>query len=1674
MAWDIGAFEEYPLINKYESTTVTDVPSTKIPTLKINVNDSTTVTESVSFPYAATEIAQSRFSAISDSSTSQITVNAAPQGSRIVVIAYSNYSTQAISSVSDSRGNSYSIDVTFTDASTSCEIYIVSALATTALQDNDTVTITWSNPTYSYRFASVFYLENADVFDISKSNTTYSSTLSASETVANDSVQIGFTFIQSETYSWTGLNSEWEIIGLHNSLPGGSRGCFFEKETVSGASINPGGSFDGSVSYCVAWASYKQASTLTVNKYESVTVTEDKTVNVQSVSTALEINKYESVTVSEDKRLYSGPISKIADITGTAYSSTSISSDAFSVSVGQFIVIGITTNNNGYVSAVSDSAGNTYSLRDYIPITNYSSLRIAYATVTQASGSNVITATITDNTGSSRNEIYGYVFSTSEGSFAFDTEGSAYNVWDSAGTKQTSNFTTTGNDELVFSCCTAPNASGYSNYYIGDAAPTTYFTSATNYTGIAYSIFASTQSNIHSQFDIASSSTWLIHAVAFKIFLKISKSESVSVTESKTVVKPSRLLHTVKPTGGDFTTLSAAIEHLKSVHSNLVADNVYADIEIDGDWSGGADTTQVALNSSLSTDSSRYVHIYTTPNARHTGEWDTSKYILSCTNQTAISLGRDNIRVTGLQIEVTENRGEFYTSSCIAESWDWISNAKFDRNIFKINCNGNNGAYGIYLNNPYISGTDIRIQNCIFIGGTGTWVNHGIYIYGGNDVASLYIYNSTFKDLLCGVSHEGNTNTTVYVKNCGFINCTDDLNGTISTTTNSTSTPTLASGKSFHLASSDTTWKDQGTDLSSDSGRINSLDIDGQTRFGTWDIGADEWSPYISVNDSISITESKTVNVQSVSAPLTINVNDSVSTLDGLFQTKLIASAKANGYPTGTDGLSITHGFTLQNGDVLYAFFTQNDDTGTSVSCSDWTALTFTATATQDDILTSTLRKVITNAAGEPSSYTFVVNDNTGLDHMCVILVQLRGVDTTTPEDSTSQVSTGVDDFTPDNVNITTSTSGAMVLIAHATNLPNDTSATKTAGAPSGYTLIDSTYDSAGTGLESWLSVAYATPASTGSQNIGSWTNSPDDSTSEYHTIAVAVKPSPTIKIAQLKPIVNDSTSVTESITSTGTLNISKSESVTVTEDKTINIPAVGSYNVNKYESVSVTEERIVNRNNAATYSINKFETSSVTEYRNFTGTERINKFETVSLTEDIARKVTNYISKFDATSLTEYRNFTGTTRVSVYDAASAQEYKIVSAGGVVSRYVSVYDATTLTEFRNILFRRLLISSYDSATAQETIGKLVPFLKPIIADPTVLTEYVIAWLRQNKISVVDLISILENVQARLSASRTSVYDATTISEAVVAAIKQLKPSIFDSSNITEYRLVQIISAGIRSVSVYDSATTTEAATTLIRQLKGAVSDPVAVLDAVVSIVLNLKTSKYDSVSIIDLPSVVMASLGSLFKIDNVTLTESVNVLLRKLLTSKYDAATVTEQTIVSILSAGTRNINKFDTVTITEAVSTLIKQLKPTVYDAKTVTEYVNLVIRQLRPMATENVTMLDAASILIKNFKVINYDSVTLTENVIANRLAAAIRQVSTYDATIITEFVRLFSPTIAAVVFDTVDIIEVIGGGLYPTGFARKVRVAFRGRTSDIGFTGRRAKVTFVGRVSDTTYEG
>jgi hypothetical protein len=297
-----------------------------------------------------------------------------------------------------------------------------------------------------------------------------------------------------------------------------------------------------------------------------------------------------------------------------------------------------------------------------------------------------------------------------------------------------------------------------------------------------------------------------------------------------------QLKKTVKPTGqgGDYTSLDAAET---AQEQNLVTADKYLLLEIDGDWSGAADSFCSVQN--YTTSETCYIRIYTTSAARHSGKWDDTKYrivYVDTTNPLRISV--PFVRVEGLQVYGTgtgSGKDIIYVNDTTANAKQYVSNC-----IVRVDTNNTGNPFGV--NFEVASTATCWCWNCI----AQDFVNaQGFY----SALCTSYFYNCTAYNAssASGVGYHSASGTTLW-KNCGAAACQTGFSGGTQTTC-STSTPTFVSTAGtydLHLQSGDTTWKDQGTDLSADANRpfgdtTITLDIDGQTRSGSWDIGADEY-----------------------------------------------------------------------------------------------------------------------------------------------------------------------------------------------------------------------------------------------------------------------------------------------------------------------------------------------------------------------------------------------------------------------------------------------------------------------------------------------------------------------------------------------------------------------------------------------------------------------------------------------------------------------------------------------------------------------------------------------------------------------------------------------------------------------------------------------------------------
>lgn len=205
-----------------------------------------------------------RSSTIADSATTVITLDvAASVGDTVVVCAWwSSYNvTQRISGVSDARSNTYTTRVSATPSSATYGMEIYTSQITTGLSISDTVTISWSGPTYTYRTAYVCKLAGSPTYNVSKSAVSpYGTTVSASEsTTAASCSGVGFVLYPStKTYG----SSSWSVSGT--TVTNGSKSDLVYQDDLGAAGAkDPGGAISANDWWGCVWVACAPAATST-------------------------------------------------------------------------------------------------------------------------------------------------------------------------------------------------------------------------------------------------------------------------------------------------------------------------------------------------------------------------------------------------------------------------------------------------------------------------------------------------------------------------------------------------------------------------------------------------------------------------------------------------------------------------------------------------------------------------------------------------------------------------------------------------------------------------------------------------------------------------------------------------------------------------------------------------------------------------------------------------------------------------------------------------------------------------------------------------------------------------------------------------------------------------------------------------------------------------------------------------------------------------------------------------------------------------------------------------------------------------------------------------------------------------------------------------------------------
>jgi len=263
------------------------------------------------------------------------------------------------------------------------------------------------------------------------------------------------------------------------------------------------------------------------------------------------------------------------------------------------------------------------------------------------------------------------------------------------------------------------------------------------------------------------------------------------------------------------------------------------------------DTTPVTV-SSCTTSTTNYVSIYTDTTAKHNGKWDDTKYRLVVPDANALTISKNNVRVTNLQIATSGTVSSVRTVNMVT-----VSGVMLSKNIIK-NTSTGVGLTGIC----YISkgtGSSMLYNNIVYdFSTTGSCGMKSSDWVQGSDPVTM-IKNNTVYNCVTGITGDyssyrirainnlvggGTTSYSGCFEVASDYNSSSDYTGTTPVTAlnnkfGRTFTFLDVTNKDFHLAYDDTGARGFGVSLAGDF----TDDIDGRTRLAAWDIGADDVPP---------------------------------------------------------------------------------------------------------------------------------------------------------------------------------------------------------------------------------------------------------------------------------------------------------------------------------------------------------------------------------------------------------------------------------------------------------------------------------------------------------------------------------------------------------------------------------------------------------------------------------------------------------------------------------------------------------------------------------------------------------------------------------------------------------------------------------------------------------------
>ena len=301
---------------------------------------------------------------------------------------------------------------------------------------------------------------------------------------------------------------------------------------------------------------------------------------------------------------------------------------------------------------------------------------------------------------------------------------------------------------------------------------------------------------------------------------------------------------TVKASGGDYTTLQAAIN---ACPGDITAAGTNQTWEIECYASVTGTAVRGIIDNKI-TDATHFMRIYTPPSERHNGLVGSTGFTLNASGGgNALDGNIDYLKLEGLRFTSTGGQHQTSPTGTVAHHWD------YDKCLFEdlITSYG-----GIRING--MNAGEIRVRNCVFYHGSSSKVSFSAYAGSGY---TIRFYNCNFYStststgstllppvsgftgiLINGIGEKGGTAPVFGSGWTGSNNRSShatDAPGT-SSVSNVRAAYVDAANGNLRLTSGDTVAKNAGLNLSADGSWPFTDDILSNTRPSTWDIGAHE------------------------------------------------------------------------------------------------------------------------------------------------------------------------------------------------------------------------------------------------------------------------------------------------------------------------------------------------------------------------------------------------------------------------------------------------------------------------------------------------------------------------------------------------------------------------------------------------------------------------------------------------------------------------------------------------------------------------------------------------------------------------------------------------------------------------------------------------------------------